>query len=167
MKLPRLEFAQLHDLLCYDQDTGIFTNRVRRGPAAAQGVQTGCVSAGVTYLFIDGVKQTAARVAWFMSFNEWPTELIMRRDKDTTNDALGNLYTKSHPDKTLRPSIFPKPVKAPGFKRGRKSGFAGVESCSGKYPWMVRIWANGKKREIGRYMTEEEASAAYIAEKTK
>ncbi len=42
-----------------------------------------------------------------------------------------------------------------------KSGFKGVSLCRMTYRWRASIRINGKEKNLGRYDTPEEASAAY------
>jgi hypothetical protein len=44
------------------------------------------------------------------------------------------------------------------------SRFRGVtRSGNDVHPWVAQIWENGKKRYLGSFLTEEEASAAFVA----
>lgn len=101
MKIAELTYDQLNEVISYDPDAGTFTWKVSTGKNIKAGVAAGSwkgVRSKTTgdirkYLYIIylGREMTAARVAWLLSYREWPSTVVQFIDGDNTNFKLSNL----------------------------------------------------------------------------
>ena len=101
MKTQELTFDELNAVIAYDPETGVFTwkddvsNNVKKGSVA--GTFKNCrhrtTGQTKTYLYIrySGREMVGSRVAWLLSYGEWPVQSVTFSDGDTTNLRLSNL----------------------------------------------------------------------------
>jgi len=81
---------RLKEVLVYNPCSGTFRWRKSRLKAKA-GKLAGCRrSDGYLLIKIDGRSYRAARLAWFYTYGEWPTE-IDHINRDQTHDSIWNL----------------------------------------------------------------------------
>lgn len=145
---------KLKQLLSYDPRTGVFLWRVWRPNGVKVGDVAGFVSAsGYLKIKVEGHPYYAARLAWFYMTGRWPKEMIDHVDQDKLNNQWSNLREAWRSQNIAH-------------KRGwAKSGFKGVRhraKCPNR-PWVAFIKANGRVRELGSFVTPEEANAAYLS----
>jgi hypothetical protein len=101
MKVAELTYEQLNEVVAYDPDAGTFHWKISVGKNIKAGAECGAwkgVRSKTTgevrkYLYIIylGREMTAARVAWVLSYREWPTTVVQFVDGDNTNFKLNNL----------------------------------------------------------------------------
>lgn len=101
MKVAELTYEQLNEVIAYNPDEGTFTWKVSVGKNIKAGVSCGAwkgIRSKTTgdikkYLYIIylGREMTAARVAWLLSYREWPSTVVQFIDGDNTNFKLSNL----------------------------------------------------------------------------
>ena len=101
MKVAELTFEQLDEVIAYDPDAGTFTWKISTGKNIKAGVPAGAwkgsrnKSTGeerkYLYIIYLGREMTASRVAWLLSYREWPTTVVQFIDGDNTNFKLSNL----------------------------------------------------------------------------
>jgi hypothetical protein len=77
--------ARLIELYEYDPKWGLFSNR-RTGR-----VERTLNTAGFVKIMVDGVPQTAHRLAWLWVHGELPNKHLMHLDGDRTNNSIKNL----------------------------------------------------------------------------
>ena len=88
---------RVKQLLFYDPESGLFTwktrpgSRVRPGDIAGHVNENGYVSIG-----LDGSQLAAHRLAWAVTYGEWPVKPVKHRDGNMTNNSIGNLYLGKH-----------------------------------------------------------------------
>lgn len=91
---------KLHEYLNYDPDTGVFTWIKKSAKNVMAGSIAGTVKTvrankeglSIRYRYIKlEVEHAAARVAWAMTYGEWPTSRIRYVDGDTLNLKIDNL----------------------------------------------------------------------------
>lgn len=145
----------LHDLLSYNQETGIFTWRTGANLGTRSdrcGKQAGTVqSDGYVAIKIGGKRYYAHRLAWFFVHGEWPSSQIDHRDRDRSNNAIEN----------LRPAT-PSQNSANGSVRRHSIGqLKGVTPQHGR--WKAQIVKDRKKTYLGMFDTAEAAHAAYMS----
>lgn len=155
--MKELTQARLQELLAYDPETGILTNRRLCRPAGS--------SQGTGYLQIevDGRKYLAHRLAWLYAHGKFPEKDLDHVDGDRGNNRLSNLR------EATRAENMQNRVPTPGA-----SGFPGVYCSTNngsrtprKKAWCARIRAGADRRHLGYFATPEEAHAAYITAKAE
>lgn len=74
--MVELTAERLRDLFDYDEATGVFTRRFRRGPTSA-GKPAGTKNGrGYVQIMVDGRIYMAHRLAWLHMTGSWPTNQI-------------------------------------------------------------------------------------------
>ncbi len=147
--------ARLKELLFYDPDTGDFTWKKRMSNRAMSGARAGCFCKYHGYVFIrlDGVLYRGHRLAWLYMHGRWPEPEIDHRDRNRSNNAIGNLREAS------RAQNLQNVIKSKG-----KSGLRGVGSRrNGRH--QARITVDGVEKSLGWFPDAESAHAAYLAAK--
>ena len=141
---------RLRAVLSYDPDTGIFRWLVgaRRGRVA----DSVDVTTGYHRIKVDGASYGANRLAWLYMSGEWPADQVDHRNTVRSDNRWDNLRAATGSQN-----------KANGNRYSNNtSGIKGV-SPSGRRnkPWSAVITKDGFTRRLGRYVTKEEADAAY------
>ena len=153
-----LTAEKLRELLHYDQETGIFTWKVR----TAKCVKVGCVAGspnGLGYLQITVLSRRykAHRLAWLYVYGSWPTDQIDHINRNRTDNRISNLRDVSHKQNHQNKS---KPSN-------NTSGHPGVYWHRWASKWLAQIKHNQKMIHLGCYDTIEEAIAARKAGELK
>ena len=114
-KQTPLTFDQVNELLAYDPDTGIFTWKTHLSRSFRAGDRAGSLKTQRIgrdgraykswYVAIRGFQTPAARVAWLLSYGEWPNGNIVFIDGDSENIRLSNLRLR---DESLYAHPLPK-----------------------------------------------------------
>lgn len=153
-----LTHDKLLDILHYDESSGFFTWKViRAGTKQKEKKIAGCSNChGYTVIRIDGVLYAAHRLAWLYVHGKWPEKHIDHIDGNKSNNAIANLR-----DVTSAQNM--QNIK--GARSHSKSGLLGVVFCKMTGRWRVEIQTRKKRKWIGRFDTEAEASAAYLQAK--
>ena len=82
------------DFISYDPETGIFTNKVTRGPRAQASDETGYLNKANGYICIgfEGKVLQSHRVAWFLHTGQDPDDRIVdHKNRITTDNRFINL----------------------------------------------------------------------------
>lgn len=149
-----VDISELRRQLTYSPETGELRWCVRK-----KGVKFGAVAGSVN---ADGYRVVkinqkpimAHRIAFALTYNRWPAQLIDHRDGDKANNALRNLReasTKQNNENSKTPIT-------------NKTGFKGVFKRYNRYPlrpYEARIVHHGRPIHLGNFATAEEASEAY------
>jgi hypothetical protein len=143
--------AELNERFAYDPQTGIITNRVCSHKALAGADATCAHTAGYRSVCYSCGKLLAHRVAWAMTYGEWPAEVIDHINGNRSDNRLCNLRQATRSQNLINSKL----------RSDNSSGFKGVSWCSGKKKWDARIYSATKLRLLGRFKTKEEAIAAY------
>jgi hypothetical protein len=144
---------QLKSLLMYDPATGMFTWRVSRptkikpGDVAGNVTPKGYVSVGVK-----GKIYRAHRLAWLYVYGRWPNNEIDHINRIRNDNRIANLREADRSVNTQNTNL----------QRNNTSGFRGVDWHKHRNAWRARISVNGKMKNLGYYLTREDAAAAYL-----
>jgi hypothetical protein len=138
---------RLRKLLHYDPETGVFTWRMQRGPAAAGAVAGSPHRDGYVCIGIDGRWYLAHRLAWLYMSGEWPENQIDHHDGKRSNNRIANLRPATHAQNQMNSRAY------------GQSGRKGVSWNRGR--WQARIRVNRVLIHLGRFDDKEEAAAAY------
>lgn len=141
-------FEQVTSLLTYDPETGTFRWKIARGSGVRAGDIAGSRNArGYKYISINNAPYRAARLAWLIMTGDWPKDQIDHKDRDPTNDRWGNLRDVNN------------------SQNQHNQDAAGSYWDKSRGQWAVKIRNNNVTRFLGRFETEEEARASYVAAK--
>lgn len=147
--------SRLHELLSYDEKTGLFTWRNRRGKMLA-GSSAGTFCHGYMKIKIDKQQIGSHRLAWLYVHGVWPKGDIDHINRNTADNRIANLREASKAEN--QQNIL-------SARRHSKSGLLGAYRHSQCDRWISEIRVDGKKIFIGCFDTAEEAHAAYIRKK--
>ena len=146
--VKQIAFEQLK----YEPETGVFVWRVSR-----QGVSSGAVAgtqdpSGYRKVMLNRRYYGSHRLAWLMTYGEWPSGLIDHIDGDPSNNRLANLRLSN------------ASLNAANKKRTskNKSGFKGVSLVKSTGKWFASIKVNGKSINLGHYDDPSVAHAVYM-----
>lgn len=148
---------RLREMLHYNPETGVFTNKVRRANRHA-GEAAGCVNAiGYVKIALDGKQYLGHRLAWLYVYGEMP-EQIDHINCDRADNRIANLRPsdQSTNKQNLRKAHSDSTTKV-----------LGAHSYGARNRYRARICVNGKTRHLGCFSTLEEANAAYVAAKAE
>jgi len=153
--LKNLTRERLVQLLSYDETSGHFLWRARKGHMEAGASAGSPQASGYIAIKIDSRLYKAHRLAWLYVHGEWPFGVI-----DHINGVLADNRILNLRDVSVS-------LNAQNQRSARRDNALGVlgvrKTATGKY--QTRITLNGKTRQIGAFASVEEASAAYIAAK--
>lgn len=154
--MKQLTAERLREMLTYDPDTGVFswnvpTKKIRIGDVAG-----GMNIHGYGVIGIDKHTYLAHRLAWLYVHGVWPANEVDHRDSDKTNNRIANLR-----EATTQQNQHNR-VHA---QTNSKSGVLGVSRTKVGRPWQAFIKLNGCQKYLGRFSSQNEAHAAYIAAK--
>lgn len=153
-----LTAERLRELLHYDSETGVFTNRVSRSPKAQAGMVAGSQDQnGYLLIRIDWKLHRAHRLAWLYVYGEWPKGLLDHRNRIKSDNRITNLRPA---DKVLNGQ------NRAAAQSNNETGFLGVcRHFDGHFRAVIQH--DGRQRHIGLYDTPEEAHAAYLEAKRR
>jgi len=143
----------LKSILDYSPETGVFKWKVYRSHNAKVGDVAGSIyrnSENQTYyriISINNKQEPAHRLAYLYVTGNYPKNKIDHVDGDGLNNRIDNLrdVTDAENAKNKRLSV------------KNKSGMNGVSWDKANKKWVVRISANGKYLNIGRFARKGEA----------
>jgi hypothetical protein len=141
-----LPLQRICELLRYDEETGDLYWKIDRTGAAKTGTVAGSLDKeGYTTVKIDKSIYKAHRVIYGLSYSLSSFEEIDHIDGNKSNNKLSNLRAVS---------------RAVNQQNNKVRGTYQHRNC-----WQAVLKANGKKRYLGSFDTEEEAHQAYLAAK--
>lgn len=169
MSIPhRLTAERLRELVDYSQDTGEFfwKSEIRLGfhnsvvgHKAGEKAGTARKSDGRNVIRIEGRTYLGYRLAWLWMVGRWPVGEIDHIDGNPVNDRFSNIREVSR-------GVNQQNLRRPQ-KQKKSSEFLGVfaNKPGRRHPWRASICLDKKQIYLGAFMTEREASAAYLEAK--
>lgn len=143
---------KLISLLRYDDQTGNlhWIYPPRNGVSA--GKIAGFINTrGYVHIRFAGVTYKAHRIIWEIVNGVAPDLEIDHINRVTYDNRISNLRLATSSQNKANRAIAAK----------SKSGYVGVKASRTKGKWVAIIIVNGIRRQIGTFMTKEEASMAY------
>jgi len=150
-----LDFSRANDLLAYNAKTGAFLWKKDRGIKFLAGSVAGYTDPrGYTAICIDYRRHYAHRLAWLLSYGNWPAKQIDHINGNKTDNRLANLREATPAQNNANSKT---------HKRN-KSGFRGVSWSTRDRCWRAFISFNRARRSLGDFQSAYEANAAYQRE---
>ena len=162
-----LQASDLPRILRYEPETGKLYWR-ERGPEwfqaarehrrwntryAGKAVYGNDNGAGHLFFRIRGAKLYVHRVAWLLTFGEWPPAVIDHINGDPSDNRIVNLRAATHREN----------IRNQAKRLDNTSGFKGVHLFARTGRWQAYITTNGKRKHLGYFSDPESAHAAYVA----
>lgn len=144
--------SYVRQILDYDPETGIFVWRVKRNNRIPAGSVAGRDNGlGYIRIGINGRNYKAHRLAWLITYGQWPSKHIDHIDGNRANNMISNLREASVSQNSMNRKL----------SIINTSGYKGVYWHTQVYKWQARIMIHGKAKHLGLFDTAEEAHAAY------
>lgn len=148
---------RLQELLSYDPETGLFTNLTQRSIRVKIGSIAGCKKpSGAIEIRLDYKLYFAHRLAWLYIYGKFPEKGLDHINGVKDDNRISNLR------RATRQKIGQN-VLNPGIDN--TCGYLGVCWHKAAKKWNARIGINGKQKNLGYYITAEEAHEAYLTAK--
>jgi len=154
--MASLTQARLKELLNYDPETGVFTNKVRRSQMSVGAIAGTKTVYGYWQLWLDGKTVKAHRVAWLYVYGSWPEQQIDHIDGNPLNNRIKNL-------RDVSPLI--NQQNQHRVRKSNTSGYPGVSWHKSTQRYRASIRVDGRSRHLAHFDTPEEAYDAYLEAK--
>lgn len=141
----------LKELFTYHPETGHFTRNVTRGGQLAGSVAGSIDTCGYRQMRFCGRKRSCHRLAWLYTHGVWPEFEIDHINGDKLDNRILN----------LRPATRSGNMTNIGARRSSKTGVKGVDWDKQHLRYRAQIMVDGRKKNLGRFDTIEEAAKAY------
>jgi len=145
---------KLREFLHYDQDSGVFTWKVKRRPCFNVGDEAGGEGAskdGYIRIRVNRIKYLAHRLAWLYVLGQFPPYHIDHINGNRKDNRIAN----------LRQATRIENARNRARRKDNTSGFTGVSFDNKTKKWKVQCSAEGKRIVIGYFKTPLEASEVY------
>lgn len=152
-----IDHGLLLERLAYDPDTGVFVWRHHptmpdRWNTRFAGRKAGSRTKGRVVIRFGYSKHFAHRLAWFYVHGDWPEAEVDHINCDPSDDRISNLRLATRGQNCAN-------SRTP---RHNRSGLKGVSWDATRQKWMAFSCMGGRFKNLGRYATKSEASAAYL-----
>ena len=147
------DYRLFSGLFDYKSETGKFYWKVRRAPNALKGQEAGVVSHGYISLTVHSVKYKAHRVAWLLTYGNWPEGMLDHINGIRDDNRISNLRLANDSQNSMNR----------GIRSDNTSGISGIHFHKNLNKWRVQIEVGEKRRHIGVFNSLSEAKAARIA----
>lgn len=142
----------LKSILCYDQETGNFTYKVKRGNFKPGDKAGSLCRRGYLQIGINNRMYSGHRLAWLYTNGEFPDFQIDHIDGNPANNRIVNLRLASNAENQWNV----------GSVSHNTSSFKGIALHKNSNKWQAQCRINGKSHYLGLHETKELAHAAYI-----
>jgi hypothetical protein len=150
MALLPLTVDEARRVFDYDADSGILSRRVSTGSRSRLG-PTGCpVPTGYLMVRLHRKAHYVHRLAWLLTYGEWPVGEIDHINGDRSDNRLCNLRDLGRAENGQNI----------GVPANNTSGATGVYFSARAQRWVAEIKVNQKKRHIGTFVLLADAVAA-------
>jgi hypothetical protein len=148
-----MDQTTLKNYLSYNPNTGVFTRNNAWGRRPAGSVLNSKNNHGYVQISVANRSYTAQRLAWLYVYGEWPAGVVDHINRVRDDNRIDNLRCVSYSQNALNTEYTTSRAKV-----------RGVTYCP---PWKATIQVNGKRKDLGRFHTLEEAVAARKAAEIK
>lgn len=153
-----LTVHRIRELLSYDPETGDFVwlvnrRKVRAGSIAGRTWTSRRDGHQYREIRIAGRDYLAHRLAWLLTYGQWPSECIDHVNGDGLDNRLANLREATNSQNQCNKR----------HQRHNAIGLKGVSFDRLTKKWRARIMVHGRDKHLGRFPTAELAHAAYCA----
>ncbi len=143
---------EARQLFSYNPETGDLVWRVSLNSRAPIGYIVGTQTKyGYIQVQVRGKSYLAHRVAWLITYGEWPVEHLDHINGNVQDNRLSNLRQATNAQNRYNTKLNIR----------NKIGLKGVSFAKDRNKWAAHISANGRSRTLGYFATPEEAHAAY------
>jgi len=142
---------RLKEVLNYNWLSGLFVWKQHYFKSYV-GKVAGCFDRYVQ-IKIDGKVYLAHRLAWLYVYGKWPDGEIDHKDTVKHHNWFSNLRDTTHSGNQQNK------IKE---KANSKTGILGVSYCEIRDNFIAQIVVGGKKKNLGRFNTSEEAQQVYL-----
>lgn len=153
-----LTAERVREVLSYDESSGIFTWRMKRGRCGAGSI-AGNQSRGYVQIHVDGRQYFAHRLAWLYTTGDWPVGEIDHINGDRSDNRWVNLRDVSR--------AVNQQNRRTAQRNNKTSKYLGVSRAKEGRPWRAYITLGGRGRLLGCFDTEDQAHTAYVEAKRR
>lgn len=147
-----LDVKDLTEFLDYNKESGVFVWKVKTRNKNIGDVAGNTNWRGYTSIWINGNVYYAHRIAWAICNGEWPPKDVDHINENKSDNRICNLRSASRSENMLNRSK----------NKNNTSGMKGVSFCKCTGKWRAQLIANGKRVNIGRFQSKEQAMNAYL-----
>jgi hypothetical protein len=149
--MSALTQKRLRELLHYDPESGIFSNRVQRIGSPIGKVVGTPNSNGHLQIMISRRLYMAHRLAWLYVYGVWPTSRLDHKNRQKTDNRIANLREVSPSENCQNVDLY----------TNNTSGLKGVCWRKNEQRWSATICHQHKQIHLGYFDTKESAHLAY------
>jgi hypothetical protein len=146
-----LTYDYVNSLFNIDLDTGMITNKIKRGNRLA-GIKAGSLDAyGYGCIQINGKIYKSHRIAWLLYYKAWPIKDIDHVNCRKYDNRKSNLREVENIQNLANLEM----------RINNSSGYKGVCWHKSVKKWIAQINVNGCKYHLGCYLNPKDAALAY------
>lgn len=156
--MTELTVERVKELLNYDPLTGVFTWRIKRKGINKSRFAGSLTQYGYLRIRIDGVSYRNHRLAWLVTYGEWPNGIIDHINSIKTDNRIENLRLSNHSH------------NAENQKKARidnKTNMLGVSWYKRHKKYEARIKVKGVLIHLGYFTNKDDAFSAYLTAKRR
>jgi len=142
---------RLKEVVDYNPETGVFINRIKRGPCYVGKVLGSPDPLGYIHITVDSRSYNAHSLAWLYVYGKFPSIDIDHVDQIKANNWISNLRLANRTQNCGNVA----PTKA------NMSGLKGVYWRASHKRWIAQIRFEKKNKHLGVFYCKIEAAKAY------